>query len=313
MRIAVIDVGSNSIKMLVAERAADGSPVEVLNRVTEARISRGIAAERPRLDDEAMEKAVAAVATFAAEARGFGAAATVAVATSAVRDAANGALFRERLRLETGIDLRILSGLEEADLIGRGLATEPALNTVAEFDSFDLGGGSMECLALRGRTVESAVSLPLGCVRLTERFVADPAAPLPDSAALAIDRHVRAALLSSGFPLPVPTGRRVVGTGGSLATVLAISAADTSSPAAPSVIEVSLLRRILERVGPLALPDRHRVAGLSPARADVFPAALVTLLALAEVGRFEEFQFSLRNLRWGVASQLLDSLGGPGR
>jgi exopolyphosphatase/guanosine-5'-triphosphate,3'-diphosphate pyrophosphatase len=314
MRVAVIDVGSNSIKMLVAERGEGGSPVELLSRATEARISRGIAAARPRLEAGAMEAVVAAVSGMAAEARAYGVEATLAVATSAVRDAANGDAFRDRLRAATGINLRILSGLEEAALIGQGLASDPALADAGDFDVFDLGGGSMECLALRGRRPEAAVSLPLGCVRMTERFVADPGAPLTEASRLALAEHVQHALLTSGFPLPVPPGMRVVGTGGTLATVRAIAAADrgVAPEVGPSAISVALLRELLARVAPLPLGQRQAIAGLPAARADIFPAALVTLLALADVGRFERFQFSLRNLRWGVASDYLSRPGGVG-
>ncbi|HEY1764007.1 MAG TPA: phosphatase [Opitutaceae bacterium] len=306
MRVAVIDIGSNSIKMLVAQRGADGSPLEIVSRATEARISRGISSERPHLEAKAMESAVGVVSEMVAEARALGVENLAAVATSAVRDASNGSEFRDKLRAATGLELRILSGLQEAALIGRGLSTDPALANLQDFDVFDLGGGSMECLALHGRTVEAAVSLPLGCVRLTERFVAEPGSPLSDAAASAIAEHVRTTLLASGFPFPVPRAARIIGTGGTLATVCAIVAGPGQPPQMePSSIPVTLLRRILDRMAPLRLDDRKKVEGLSPARADVFPAALVTLLALAEVGRFEELQFSLRNLRWGVASEIL--------
>jgi exopolyphosphatase / guanosine-5'-triphosphate,3'-diphosphate pyrophosphatase len=312
MRVAVIDIGSNSIKMLVAEGGERGRPVELLSRATEARISRGIGAERPRLEAGAMEAVVAAVSAMAAEARAYGVEATIAVATSAVRDAANGDDFRDRLWAATGLGLRVLSGLEEAALIGRGLATDPALAEASDFDVFDLGGGSMECLALRQRSPEAAVSLPLGCVRMTERFVADPGAPLAEASRLALAQHVRHALLASGFPLPVPPGMPVVGTGGTLATVRAIAAADRGAApeAGPSAIGVALLRDLLGRVGPLPLSQRKAIAGLPAARADIFPAALVTLLAVAETGRFEQFRFSLRNLRWGVAADYLSRPAG---
>ena len=306
MRVAVIDIGSNSIKLLVAQRGDDGTPVEVLSRTTEARISRGISADRPRLEEKAMESVERAVSALVSEARSLGVEAPTAVATSAVRDASNGAEFRNRLKAATGLDLRILSGLEEASLIGRGLSTDPALASVQDFDVFDLGGGSLECLALRGRKVEAAVSLPLGCVRLTERFVGDPANALSEASEKAIAEHARLTLLASGFPFPVPGGVRVVGTGGTLATVRTMPGGMGPSLATESAsIPVAHLKRILDRVASLALEDRKRIDGLSPARADVFPAALVTVLALADIGRFDHFQFSLRNLRWGLAAEAL--------
>ncbi len=305
MRVAVVDIGSNSIKMLVASQEADGTLVEVGSRALEVRIGGGMASERPRLEPEAMDRVVAATASLLALAQTLGAETSVAVATSAVRDASNGADFAQRLQAGAGLKLRILSGEEEATLIGRGLSTDPDLAGLSTFDVFDLGGGSLECLALRERTIERAVSLPLGCVRMTEKFVAAPGAPFPDAAAAGIARHVKGALAASGFPLPLPAGAIVVGTGGTLATVRSVAAAERapSPEAAPSDIDTGLLRRVLARVAPLDLARRSQVPGLPAARADVFPAALVTLLAVAEAGAFERFHFSLRNLRWGVAAE----------
>jgi len=307
MRVAVIDVGSNSIKLLVASRAPGGGLAEAASRVLEVRIGSGIGSERPRLDPGALERAVGAVARLATEARALGADPIVAAATSAVREASNAGEFLERTRAATGLAVRVLTGPEEAALIGRGLATDPALGDLADFDVYDLGGGSLECLRFRGRSVAGAVSLPLGCVRLTERFVPDPDGPLGEASARAIRLHVRQTLLGSGFELPVPPGSAVVGTGGTLTTVRAVDAADRGvafEEASPR-IGVAELRGLLARVGALTLAERRRVPGLPPGRADVFPAALATLSALAELGSFPAFRHSLRNLRWGLAAELL--------
>lgn len=307
MRAAVVDIGSNSIKLLVAEARPDGRLVEVRSRTLEARISAGISSKNPRLGAEGIQRGVAAVANLASEARSLGAEQIGAVATSAVRDASNAGEFQEGVRSATGLEIRVLSGPEEARLIGRGLLTDPALQGLDEFRVFDLGGGSLECISFRGRTVELAQSLPLGCVRLTEMFVAEPSAGFPDVSAREIGDYVRGELLKSGFPLPVPAGAAVVGTGGTLATVRAMAAARRhGAPAeADPRVTVALLRETLAEVGPMNLAQRRRIPGLPPARADVFPAALATLLAVAHLGQFGAFRFSLRNLRWGVASEML--------
>ncbi len=305
MRVAVVDIGSNSIKMLVAAREPDGTLAEIRSHALEVRIGRGIASEHPRLESESMDRVVAAVASLLAEGRTLGADVSLAVATSAVRDASNGPEFSRRLQAGTGLELRILSGQEEAGLIGRGLSTDPALAGLPTFNVFDLGGGSLECLALRARAIERAVSLPLGCVRMTEKFVAAPAAPFPEAAAAAIDRHVRGALAASDFPLPVPAGAVVVGTGGTLTTVRSVVAAARGAALASISADIGtdLIRQILARVAPLELARRSQVPGLPAARADVFPAALATLLSVAEAGAFGRFHHSLRNLRWGVAAE----------
>jgi exopolyphosphatase/guanosine-5'-triphosphate,3'-diphosphate pyrophosphatase len=307
MRAAVIDVGSNSIKLLVADRRPDGKIVEIVSRTLEARISKGIAAIHPSLSPEGMERGLAAVASFAAEARKANADRISAVATSAVRDASNGSLLAEDLKSKTGLALRILTGDEEADLIGRGLATDPTLAGLRNFYAFDLGGGSLECLAFRERKLAHKVSLPLGCVRLTEKFLPGPAGPVAGDVAYEIGRHVKEALLGSGFPLPVAPSYGVVGTGGTLTTVRAMVAANREVPIAETnpLVGVTLLHELLARLAPLDLEARKRIPGLSPERADVFPAALLTLLALAELGGIQAFHHSFRNLRWGVAAELL--------
>jgi exopolyphosphatase/guanosine-5'-triphosphate,3'-diphosphate pyrophosphatase len=307
MRAAVIDVGSNSIKLLVADRRPDGLLVETASRTLEARIGTGLGAEKPRLSEEGIARGVAAVGNLVAEAKGHKADTVVVVATSAVRDASNGEEFRDRVRASTGLEVRILTGSEEADLIGRGLTTDPALGGLRNFDVFDLGGGSLECLSFVDRRVERAISLQLGCVRLTEKFVSSASSPLSEADSRHVGAHVKAVLSKSGFRLPVAPGYGVVGTGGTLTTVRAIIAAgkgvtlDKSDP----TIRTSTLGEVLAWVGPLNLAARREIPGLPPGRADVFPAALVTLLALAELGGIEAFRHSLRNLRWGVAAQLM--------
>ncbi|HEY4989072.1 MAG TPA: phosphatase [Opitutaceae bacterium] len=307
MRAAVIDVGSNSIKLLVAERGGDGALLEVGSRTLEVRISKGLGQEEPRLGPEGMASGLEAIASLAAEAKALAAVHITAVATSAVRDASNGREFGEQIAAATGIELRILTGLEEANLIGGGITTDPALLGLRDFSLFDLGGGSLECLAFEGRAVKRMVSLPLGCVRLTERFVPDSTRALDDDAALKIDQHIREEFARSSFPFPLPPLSGVVGTGGTLTTARAIAAARggqtllLSSP----LIGIPYLQNLLGEVAPLDLAARRLIPGLPPGRADVFPAALVTLLALAELGGIREYHHSLRNLRWGVAAEIL--------
>jgi exopolyphosphatase/guanosine-5'-triphosphate,3'-diphosphate pyrophosphatase len=307
MRAAVIDVGSNSIKLLVAEHGHDGKLVEVASSALEARISKGLGSSLPHLGAEGIERGIAAVTQLAAAAGHAGADRITAVATSAVRDATNGPEFAYALKSATGLKLRILSGKEEADLIGRGLTTDPALLGLRNFHAYDLGGGSLECLSFKERKLRHEMSLPLGCVRLTEMFVTSPEAPLDQAAEREIGRHVKEALLKAEVPLPVPSGFGVVGTGGTLSTVRAMVGVNRGVPFEETnpVVGVTLLHEVLGKVAALGLEARKKVPGLPPERADVFPTALVTLLALADLGGIPSFHHSLRNLRWGVASEML--------
>jgi len=305
--VAVIDIGSNSIKVLVATRGADGSIMPLKFRTIDARIGTGISLALPRLNEEGMKRGVEAIAALLQDAAEYSPARVVLVATSAVRDAQNGSVFRDQIRAATGQETRVLSGAEEANLIGRGLTCDPALRELRNFYVFDLGGGSLECLAFRDRQIAQEVSLQLGCVRLTERFVADVTAPFTSQATSLVAAHTREVLAQSGFTFSLPESAVAIGTGGTITTVRAILGARAGKPFEQTnpIVTTAELQGLLAWLGALPLADRKNVPGLPPTRADVFPTALATFLAVAEAGRFTAFQNSLFNLRFGLADQAL--------
>ncbi|HEU5078399.1 MAG TPA: phosphatase [Opitutaceae bacterium] len=308
MPVAVIDIGSNSIKILVADRTGTGAFTALKYKTLDARISAGISRDNPELSAEGMARGVAAVAELVADAAAFEPAKIVLVATSAVRDARNGGDFVAAIREATGHDVRILGGEEEANLIGRGLTCDPALAGARNFYLFDLGGGSLECLAFRERKITQAISLPLGCVRLTELCVNDPSRPFSEAERLAVADHVKLTLRQSGFRFDLPPDAAAIGTGGTLTTARAILAERRGKTLATSdtLLTVDELRELLNYVGRCDLTDRKRIPAMPAARADVFPTAIATVLAVADVGGLGAYWNSLYNLRWGVAAELLE-------
>lgn len=305
--VAVIDIGSNSIKLLVASPAPGGGVTIVSTCTLDARISAGISQAEPRLSEAGMASGLEAIQTLLADAATHSPEATVLVATSAVRDARNGTEFRERVRTQTGHEIRILSGSEEAALIGRGLLCDPALSSLRDFYVFDLGGGSLECLSFRARKLEQALSLQLGCVRLTERFIADPSQPFNKATKHRITQHVREELIRSQFRFSLPREAAAVGTGGTIATMRWIFAAQrgVSFDQTDSYVPLIDLRRLLTRVSAMTLDERRTLPGLPPPRADIFPTALATLSELADVAAVPGFRHSLFNLRYGLAADAL--------
>jgi Exopolyphosphatase len=308
--VAIIDIGSNSIKTLVARRRTDGTPEALLNKTLDARISAGLGAAQPSLSEDGMERGLSAIRELLALAAPFSPGKTVLVATSAVRDATNGDEFRARVQAATGHSIRLLSGEEEANLIGRGLTCDPALAHLRNFHVFDLGGGSLECLTFHDRRITQALSLRLGCVRLTEKFVADPAAPLDQDAFLGVALHVKQELKRSGFRFDLPSPAEAIFTGGSVTTIRLIKGArhGVGLEDTPSVVSLSTLDALIDELAPLTLEERKQIPGMPAARADVFPAALVTLLAVAETAALPHFHHSLYNLRWGLAAETLDAM-----
>jgi|UniRef100_UPI004049ECC9 exopolyphosphatase / guanosine-5'-triphosphate,3'-diphosphate pyrophosphatase len=306
--VAVIDIGSNSIKALVARQSDDGTMVTLLSQAIEARISAGINQTPPRLSAEGMQNGLTAITELMALIAPHQPIHVQVVATSAVRDALNGDDFQRQVQAATGHQLRILSGSEEANLIGRGLRCDPSLPTARNFYIFDLGGGSLECLRFVARQVEQAVSLQLGCVRMTEKFVTDRSREIPSHEAARIAEHTLRILQQSGFQFSLPAGFVAIGTGGTMATVRAMLAARAGLPFEEQspLITAEVLKQLSTELGRLNLPARQKLAGLPPARADVFPAALATLVAIAGAGGISEFHHSLYNLRYGVAAELLE-------
>lgn len=307
--VAIIDIGSNSIKVLIARRDAAGNLQALKSKTIDARISAGISKSEPKLSEDGMIRGLAAIEELLADAAYFTPEKTVLVATSAVRDAVNGGEFRTRVHRATGHEIRILTGDEEANFIGRGLTCDPALATLQDFYVFDLGGGSLECLLFHDRKITQAISLRLGCVRLTERFFRDPTAPLQVAETTALAVHVRDELKRSGFHFPLVAPAAVF-TGGSMTTARLLRAAlhghkleDTSAK-----ITTDTLASLIDELAPLTLDQRKAIPGMPAARADVFPAALITMLTLADFAHLDLFHHSLYNLRWGMAASVLADL-----
>ncbi len=305
--VAVIDLGSNSIKLLVARRAGDGALEELAQHTRETRLGTGISGQPPRLTEDAMTRVLESVRALLQTAAPFAPGQVRLVATSAVRDAANADDFRERVRRATGHDLQVLSGEEEARLIGRGIKCERALHDEPAFYVFDLGGGSLEMLTFLDGHPQQVASLPLGCVRLTETCVSHVEQPLPEADAERIRDRVRSVIKDSGFRFDLPPESPVIITGGTAATLRAMRAAAWGRALAieSPVLAATEIQRFALRLSEMSLAERKRAPGLPEARADVFPTAVITLQELARLAGVPAFRHSFYNLRYGLAAELL--------
>ncbi len=306
--VAALDIGSNSIKILVVERKTTGELVTLLSETIDARISEGINHADPRLSDEGMRRGLSAIRELIALSIPHAPDQLQLVATSAVRDARNREAFQQAVFEATGHRIRILSGNEEADLIGKGITCDPALSELRDFQLFDLGGGSLECLSFIDRQIHRAESLQLGCVRLTEKFITDRASPLNPPELQNIYDFSLTTLRDHDWP-PTTSGTQIIGTGGTLATVRAVIAArdQRSFEDCSPVLPVADIQSLRDELASLPLAERQLIPGLPSARADVFPTALTTLLAVGEYVGFSSYQNSLYNLRYGVAAELLEA------
>ena len=270
-RIAAIDVGSNSIRQLIADVSPDGT-IRVVDEMKEApRLGAGLASSG-RLADESMDRAVEALARMAALARAAGATRLVAVATSAVRDAANGEQFLERVRATTGLDIRLLSGADEARLSFR--------SAIAHFDLaagrtivIDIGGGSLELAMSAGGMIDRLLSFPFGAVRLTERFLgmSPRRRDIED-----LRRAVRLELRRS-VPAREWRGAQVIGSGGTFTNLAGMFLARqeiTARTVHATRIPRAELEHIIDSLAAMSPAERLRVRGLKPERADIIVAGL---------------------------------------
>jgi len=299
--IGAIDIGSNSIKMTVARRQGKDGLQEIAWSSETVRLGAGLDATG-RLADDRIEAALATLHRFVDEARQLGATRLVAVATEAARVAANGPAFLDRVRRETGIEVRVVDGDEEAALTFRGLAasTDVSGSVVVA----DIGGASTELLVAAAGLVRAARSAPVGSGRLADRLT--PSDP-PRREELAACRSAAAAIFAPmATALAVPTGpavRLIVvgGTGEYLArlvpdehriapvTIDAVLARLTATTAAVLATQLTIAE-IRARVLPAgvaivaALVDRVQPGTIEVARSGIRTGLLLAAFAEARAG-----------------------------
>lgn len=307
-RICVIDVGSNSIKSLVAERTdGPGRLRAVYESTIETRIGTGLGKGTLRIAPEIIAAAIATITELLDQAKPFTPHHTIITATSAVREAANGKEVAIAIQSATGHPLLILEGTDEANLIALGIACDPALAHVEHLRMIDLGGGSLEISNVAHGAIDGSRSFPLGAVRITERFISKPEDPIPQSARDQIDKAVRMALAESAEmnaqPLPW------VGLGGAFTIARAIVHGDPYTLLAETspTLAYEDLSRLCENICAKPLNERTRISGLPQKRADIMPAALQTIVTVMDRFNIATITHSLFNLRYGVARKYLDS------
>jgi exopolyphosphatase/guanosine-5'-triphosphate,3'-diphosphate pyrophosphatase len=291
---AAIDVGTNSVLLVVARRRPDGGFDPVAERAEITRLGKGVDATG-RLDPENLRRTAEVIGAFAAEARRLGAQGIACVATSAARDAQNGADFFAAVQQQAQLTPEIISGDEEARL--SYLAAERDFGGGAKV-VIDIGGGSTELIYGSAGQVTFRKSFDVGSVRLTERHVRHD----PPSAA---GRDAVAATLDAAFAAlpPLPPGAEVVGVAGTVTTVFAVERGIEPYDAAKvhgQVLTRAEVEGCAARLWAMDVEARKALQGMQPKRADVIPAgALVLARALARLGA-GGVRVSDRGVRWGL-------------
>jgi exopolyphosphatase / guanosine-5'-triphosphate,3'-diphosphate pyrophosphatase len=312
-RLAAIDIGSNSIRQIVADVAASGA-IRVVDEMKAApRLGAGIA-KSGALDDLAVARATEALERMATLARQLGATQIAAVATSAVRDATNGEAFLHRVRAVTGLRVRVLDGEDEARLSFRSALAHFEIAT-GRAAVMDIGGGSLELALSADGLVERLISLPFGTIRLTERFLG-PRARRKDVRALraAVRDDIRAQL-----PVRDWRGATVIGSGGTFTNlagmVLARQGVQTATSVHGTCVPREELEHVLDLLQDMSPEERAAVAGLNPARADIIVAGLAVaaeVLARLQARQLHVSGFGIREGLLLETARVAPSLGDAG-
>jgi len=289
LKLAAIDIGSNSIKLVVVEAqtgdsfAVLASDRQVIRLGQETLVS-------GHISNEAMLRAITWLKRFRSIAEAHGTEKIVTIATASVREANNSADFIGRVEQETGLRVEVLSGLEEARLIGLAASQGCTEKGVASLN-IDIGGGSTEVSIFRDGEPQKLLSMKLGAVGLTDRFIrSDPpgAGELED-----MRSEIRVSLERLGSELRQQSWDYTTATSG---TAMAIGAALNHT----DVVSFSELKELNERLAALSIAERRTVAGLSPQRADIIVAGGFILEGVMAALGIERLRVCAWSLREGV-------------
>lgn len=296
VRVAVVDIGTNSTRLLIADVAENGV-TEVERRTTVTNMGRGVD-HSGLISADAIEDVCAVIADYKACYEEMCAERVTAIATSAVRDAVNGDAFIAELRERFGLDARLLTGKEEANLTYLGATSHRPVGESALV--FDIGGGSTELIVGSGTEVGFHASLQAGTIRQSERHLtSDPPGPheLEDLAtdirnqigAIAAQAHAQGRAIA------------VAGTPTSLAAIDQGLEPYDRSRVHGYRLGLQTIQRMLSRLSSLSLAERLRVPGLQPGRAPTIVAGTVILVQVMRAFKVKEVEVSELDILHGTA------------
>ena len=296
--MAVIDLGSNSWRLVVYTY----SPGAWWKRTDElyetVRIGAGLAATG-RLGREAIDRGLETLAVFDrfCRAAGLSASEVHAIATSAIRDAANGAEFLRAAEEQVGLDIEVLSAEDEARY---GYIAAVNTTTITDGVVLDLGGGSMQLIQVKDRRATALTSFPLGAVRMTERFLAD-GGPAKRKDMRRLRAYVAQTL--DGVPWLGSSGRRLVAIGGAVRNLAAAAgrlAGQADLGVQGFVLSAETLDELVRRLAALPAAERGSMPGIKPGRGDIILAGALVLASVLEVGGFDGIEVTEAGLREGL-------------
>jgi exopolyphosphatase / guanosine-5'-triphosphate,3'-diphosphate pyrophosphatase len=310
-RLAAVDIGSNTLLLLIAEVGAGGELRAVRDECRFGRLGQGLD-QSGRLAEEAIERSLAIAREYRRLIDEAAVDEIAAVGTQALREAENAADFLAPAREIFGVRVEVIRGEREAELVYRSVAAAfPAL-AAGELVVADVGGASTEVIAGRGGTVRSLVSLPIGAVRMAERHLHTDPATAEETRALLDDID---GYLTRLGPELAGAGAALVGTAGTATTLASVEQklrAYDADRVQGFRIHRAEVERQLARYLELTVSEKRRLPGLEPQRADVIAAGAAIYARLAAYLGADEMVTSDRGVRWGVLLELAQTRSDPG-
>jgi exopolyphosphatase/guanosine-5'-triphosphate,3'-diphosphate pyrophosphatase len=310
-RVACIDCGTNSVKMIIAEWKG-GQFQRVFENSATTRIGEGMQANGMQLGEEPMRRTLGALVEFASQAKEHKAGQIAMVGTAALRDAHNRQEFVQLVKEQCDLTLEIIPGEEEARLSFLAVRRDPHWINSPRLLVIDIGGGSTEVIQGQAHSdaVASRVSINLGAVKLTEGYLkSDP----PDAEQLAKAHEAATDAFSrTASSHPGETPFHVVGVGGTFTNIGAMLIGEAAEPEQLHglTLRINALEQLSARLAGLSVEQRRQIPGLDPRRADIILGGVILLThALAHIGS-DRIDVSTRGLRWGVLYDRFSSLKG---
>ncbi len=298
MRLAAIDIGTNSVKLIVADLEDKQIKNVLIDMPVITRLGQDVN-KTSEILPEAMARTLDVIKDFKNRAKALGAVDISVIATSAMRDAKNSTVFSQMVSEQTGLDLHIASGEEEAELTFLGSCSDSDLlerNVLL----VDVGGGSTEFIIGQNGNINDGFSINIGCVRLTEEFIhSDPV----DSADLQKIIQKSISMLYPKLSSIPPEMREIVGVGGtitSLAAVYQYMEGYSNIDVHKFILTKEQIVRLLTHLRRMTLEERRKVQGLQPERADVIVAGAAIFSTIMEIMKAQGIMVSSRGLRYGA-------------
>ncbi|MFA6540565.1 MAG: Ppx/GppA phosphatase family protein [Bacteroidota bacterium] len=297
MRIASIDIGTNTILLLIADVTSTGIHRVVHDEQVIARLGKGVDAAR-MISPGTFRRVTAFLADYKKRCGEFRVDVIIATGTSALRDAANSGEFCQFVLEQTGISIEIISGEEEAHWTYRGGISEFAHRSNS-FSVIDIGGGSTEIIVGDARVIAQKTSLNIGSVRITERFL--KTSP-PDKESIAEAQHFVKSLMPHEILRIIPS-TLAIGVAGTATTLAAIQQRlPLYEPSKISGFQLSpsMVRSMLEDLRGKNIEEIKSIPQISEGRADIIVAGIIILLEFMEAANLQTLTVSDRGLRYGI-------------